>query len=89
MGENIITLTVQGGQEEAVVYMLYVERKERPGAGFFFLFLPFLVPLPASSSAVGSSSSFVETDEEGWRESNAGSQDMPVGERAAKTGPLP
>lgn len=29
---------------------------------------------------------FVETDEEGWRESNAGSQDMPVGERAAKTG---
>ncbi len=30
VGENIITLTVQGGQEEAVVYMLYVERKERP-----------------------------------------------------------
>lgn len=29
---------------------------------------------------------FVETDEEGWRDSNAGSQDMPAWETAAETG---
>ena len=33
VGRNVITLRVQGGWEDPVVYTLYVERKEAPAAG--------------------------------------------------------